>query len=588
MAASIAKMNVNIGWSGKPAEKGLTGLRKSIEDAGKAASGASGMFGALASSLKGANDIKGFLDMSRGVFQYFVMTPINAAKALLEMGGQLERSQILMSYAAGSWKEGTAILEDLRRISEETGLPVDSLAKSFQQLSSTGLSAGAIRDLIRDTAAAADLLGGGAAGSEKLASSLLTLASSATASDSAIMGLQQGGLKVLEALAANLSRIRGQAVSTSEALQALRSGQVLGGTAIQSVQDAANSPAAREAADRFRSSYLGKIAEIKETANAAFADMGKTLINSLSITEVLSSIKGVISAIRDIITEIAQATAAMVDPLTRAEGIRGAFDQAREITFTIAETMAKLGFDLLDRFKEVGIIIQGIADKAAAVARGGVTGLLPFIGSTSGNIDKIDAANDRRIRGLPFENADARNAVTEFFEKLRESAKAASQNAEQTKNMAQAADGAKAALEANRKAATDWAAQTLRETATPLEKFQQSMEALRTIAGQAAQAGVNISQALGRRAAGALSEFLGGAGAGDSWKADAAVKGTAAAVEAELRTQFGDESKDLQTRIKDAVESAQKIAEKQLSIQQRQLEALSKIPGMPAMAVIGR
>ena len=586
MAASIAKMNVQIGWQGQKAEGGLKSLRKTIEDAGKAASGASGMFGSLAASLKGANDIKGFLDMSRGVFQYFVMTPINAARALLEMGGQLEQSQIRMAYAAGSWREGVAILEDLRKISEDTGAPIESLTKGFQQLTSTGLSAGAVRDLLRDTAGAADLLGGGAGGTEKLASSLLTLASSATATDSAILGLQQGGLKVLEALAASLSRIRGQAVSTSEALQALRSGQVLGGTAIQAIQDAANTPGAKDAAERFRNSYLGKISEIKETASAAFADMGKSLIDNLKITEVLSGIKGGLSAVRDIIAEIVKTVGEMTDTLTKSEGIKGSFESARDITFTIAETLAKVGFDVLDKFKELAIIVQGIMDKASAAASGGLGGYLS--GRTGRNIDSIDAANNKRIRGLPFENADARNAVTEFFERLREAAKASKEAAEKTKALAGAGDQAKAALEANRKAAQEWSATTLRETATPLEKFQESMQALRTIAAQAAQSGVDISKALGRRAAGAISELLTGGGTGDSWKADVAVKGTASAVEAELRAQFGDESKDLQTRIKDAVEAQKVIQDKQLQIQQRQLEALSKIPGMPALAVIGR
>jgi hypothetical protein len=586
MAASIAKMNVQIGWQGKQAENGLKGIKKSIEDAGKAASGASGMFGSLAASLKGANDIKGFLDMSRGVFQYFVMTPINAARALLEMGGQLEQSQIRMAYAAGSWKEGVAILDDLRKISEDTGAPLESLTKGFQQLTSTGLSAGAVRDLLRDTAAAADLLGGGAAGTEKLSSSLLTLASSTTATDSAIMGLQQGGLKVLEALAASLSRIRGQAVTTSEALQALRSGQVLGGTAIQAVQDAANAPGARDAAERFRSSYLGKIAEIKETASAAFADMGKALVDNLKITEVLSGIKGGLSAVRDIISEIVKTIGEMTDPLAKSDGIKGSFEAAQEVTYKIAETIAKAAVDFVTAIKNAANFMEQIADQIAAIVKGGIKGWTS--GSTSDEIERIRAmrSGDRQL-----EEADAtvrKRGITDFFEKLRETARAAKEAAEKNKALAAAGDQARAALEANRKAAQEWSATTLRETATPLEKFQESMQALRTIAGQAAQSGVDISKALGRRAAGAISELLTGGGMGDSWKSDAALKGTASAVEAELRMQFGDESKDLQTRIKDAVESQKAIQEKQLQIQQRQLEALSKIPGMPALAVIGR
>lgn len=601
--ASIAKMSIMMGWDGKPAEAGLARTEKGLKSTQSAAEATTSTWQKLAGAFKGAADIKAGLGLVTGAAQSLIMAPIRALSGIVQLGGQLETLQIRMGYLAGGFKEGNQALDQLRDTSLRTGIPLENLAKAFTELTSMGLSSGATTALLRDTAAAVNLLGGGAAGAERLAGSFGQLMTGATASEGALMGLQTGGLKAFEALGQRLEKLTGRTFTAREAMEALQKGTVLSGTALQAIQDAANSPEAAQANERFLLSFEGKLQEAKNAATETFRDIGKILLDTFKVTEALAGFKGFILGIRDIILEIGKTFQLMADPLEKAGGVEASFKLARNLAYDIGETLAKAGVEVFRQFKLLLTNIETMAKRVQIILEEGATGYL--LGYTEERLAELEKqATLEEARGI-MDAAGQEQKIRDFFGGMRNTAAAADVAAEAAKKAAQAqaaqakaaegvaegANAAKAALELSRQNIKDWSRETLEATATPLEKLKQEFKVLGDLVAQSAQVGLDLTQeeiakfqeAVGRRGARALQEFITAGESPDSYQATAATKGSAQAVEAIIRNRFGPESQDVQTRIEQAAVRNAALAEKQLEIQKKQLAALARIPNPPAI-----
>ena len=600
MANAIGKMAILLGWGGQPAEAGLARAKKGLEGTAAAAKNSSGPWQKLTESLKGFADVKAGFDLFTG----FISKIKNGAAGILDLGGQLEQLQLRAAYLTGSFEKGSEAIESLRDVSVRSGIPLETLNKAFSELVTTGLSAKAVTSLLRDTASAVGVLGGGAAGAEKLASAFGALAHGATASEGTLQSLQSGGLKVFEALADRLTALTGKTYTAKDAMIALSRGTVLAGTAIQAIQDAANTPGANEAAQRFKNSYAGKLEEIKETATDTFREIGKALIDSFKITEALSGFKGFLFGIRDIVLEIGKQFSLLVDPLSKTGGIEASFKVARDFAYEFGESFSK-GAVAFQEAIRIGVIqLEALIEKAGVAAQLGVTGFQT--GDTQKVFEGIDLTTRLKISPIKKQAEDATQKIGNFFDNLKAKAASADQAAEAAKaaataqaaqaaaaqQVAKAAEAAQAALELTSRNLKDWTRENLESTATPLESLKKDFQQLSELVGQAAQVGLGLTEeeigkfqeAVARKASKSLSDFItANEGGGDTYGAGSAARGSAAAVEAVIRNQFGNEGKDIQTRIEQATIRNAVIAERQLQIQKAQLEALSRFPAPPAV-----
>ena len=596
---SIGKMAIALGWGGQAAESGLARAKKGLESTGAAAKSSGGVWEAFTSKLKGMADVKATFDIFSGlVSRIRSWTP-----GIIDLGSELEQLQIHATYLEGNFKKGSASIADLREEAIKSGIPLETMSKAFSDLVSSGLSASAVKNLLHDTSAAVAVLGGGAGGAERLNAAFSSLSRGVLASEGTLESLQSGGLKVFEALAAELTRVTGRSYTAREAMKSLQEGTVLAGTAVKAIAAASQTPEAQAAATRFKNSYAGKLLGLKATANDIFMEIGKSLIDNLKITEALAGFKGFLSGIRDIVLEIGKNFSLMVDPLEKSGGIEASFKAARDFSYQFSESFAK-GAAAFESAIRAGIIqLEAFLEKTSAAAQLGATGF--STGETQKVFEGIDAVTKMKLRPLDQRLQEANQKIEGFFDNLRNNAAKADQLAASEKAAAAAqaaaaaagielektAKGIEAALELSARNIKEWTRDTLESTATPIEALKKSFEQLGELMGQAAESGLALSEkelqsfqmAIARKAGKALAEFITSDENPDSYGAQAAVRGSAAGIESIIRNQFGQEGKSVQERIQEATVRNSILAQKQVEIQKAMLEALQRIPAPPAV-----
>jgi len=299
--------------------------------------------------IKGLADAKAGLEMIRGVMQTFVITPVAAAVSIMKMGSALDNMRTIASGLETQLGGGAKAIESLRAISLETGAPLDDLNKAMLALSASGISLEESATMIGRASNAITLLGGGAEAANTVASALGSLQESARASEASLRPLQASGLNVFGALAKEISRSTGQAVTLAEAMEMLREGSVLSSTAVRAVFTASNDAAA--AAEAVGNSFAGQLAKLSAGFDDLLREIGSQMLKIFEPESGLSFLRGMFEGIKETVKGIADAMGMAVDPKDKGAKLKEIFESGKQFG-------EKLGKALVDGAKLIGDVIN--------------------------------------------------------------------------------------------------------------------------------------------------------------------------------------------------------------------------------------
>ena len=345
--ATIVQMAVSMLWRGGAAEDGLKRTAKKTKDAGDAAEKSASIFGKFGAALKGANDIKGAFDMTKGVLQFFVGTPISVAKAMVIMGGELQTVRIRMGLLAGSFATGSANLEKLRQTSRDFGGPLAELVAGFTELKSAGISDKDASRLLRTFSGVGAFLGEGGVGA--MAASVSKMAKSGVADIDGLTKMADSGLQVFELLGWRLG------ATAEEAAAMVKRGAVDATTAIFAMQAAIKSPEAMEMQARFAASFEGQVAKLKAGLDELMKDIGTGMIFGFQIPEFLNMMRAVLEGIQILVKQIVDT----LEPIFAGNGdMENTFISIRDMTLEISESLVNAGIDFAASIEKAVIVIK--------------------------------------------------------------------------------------------------------------------------------------------------------------------------------------------------------------------------------------
>lgn len=345
--ATIVQMAVSMLWRGGAAEDGLKRTAKKTKDAGDAAEKSASIFGKFGAALKGANDIKGAFDMTKGVLQFFVGTPISVAKAMVIMGGELQTVRIRMGLLAGSFATGSANLEKLRQTSRDFGGPLAELVAGFTELKSAGISDKDASRLLRTFSGVGAFLGEGGVGA--MAASVSKMAKSGVADIDGLTKMADSGLQVFELLGWRLG------ATAEEATAMVKRGAVDATTAIFAMQAAIKSPEAMEMQARFAASFEGQLAKLKAGLEELMKDIGTGMIFGFQIPEFLNMMRAVLEGIQILVKQIVDT----LEPIFAGNGdMENTFISIRDMTLEISESLVNAGIDFAASIEKAVIVIK--------------------------------------------------------------------------------------------------------------------------------------------------------------------------------------------------------------------------------------
>jgi hypothetical protein len=602
--ASLSRVNVQVGFQGQEA---LTGM-KALEGEAKKLEAASKSLDKHApdTAAKKAKEgqkkswswteFKSQLDLAAGAAQGFVQF----TQGVLELGASMQSLQIRMAYLSGSWEESGKALGHLQDLAIDSGISFGELAAGVQKLSTSGLSIQSAVTLMEDFSRGAEILGQG--GIEMMAGATQSLLKSATATDGVLQQLQDKGLDVYGALGEELTKLTGVSYTTEEAIRAIRRGAVSSSMAIEAMTAASNSPKALEAQARFLGSFEGQMARLKTVWEELTRDLSRMLLESFNFEQIAAGARGAFGAIRDIAKEIADTFLPVLDPKDKAAGAEKTFRAMREATYDLVERLAKGVSDLRATMESMWALFEAAVNKILNRIKLGAAGI--FAGEQIATVDEQEDKIARMRIKAAQDAAGRRNKDIEgFFDGLR--AKAGQRDDKRDKELAAAAQGkgaqvaqdaAEAAtkmaanLEVARKNMEQMALDLEEKFATPLEQFDRKIADIQTrLLDARGKLPVNdpllgrVEKGLQRQAGADIMDLIKNNSTGTSWQASRMDRGSSGAIESILRNQFGDQGKNVQERIKAALDRANELAKAQLEAQRLAVEEFKKArPGVIA------
>lgn len=361
--ASIAKLSVQMAWQGSELTKGAADASKSLKNVGDVADKSKKSLESIGKikpinisemlGLKSLNDVKGLLDMAKGVFTFFIGMPLQAGVSILKMGGALETMTIRAQHMAQSVEDGNKVIKDLRDISSNTGVPLEDLAKAFEQFTAAGMSTAGAATILAQTGNAIEILGGGAAGANAVASAITEIRGAAIATDGPLRTLQKGGLRVFEALAKELESVTGNAYSVEDALAAVKDGAVSSATAVRAVFAASNTKEAADTASKMANSFEGMLRQVTAGFNDLLTEIGKQMLAIIQPEKAFAALKGAFQGVKEVVQEIAAAFMPVIDPKDKASGLASIFDSSKQIAKDVVNKLIEGVTQLKTMFDDV-------------------------------------------------------------------------------------------------------------------------------------------------------------------------------------------------------------------------------------------
>jgi len=583
--ASIAKLSVQMAWQGSELTKGAADASKDLKNVGDKAKKTKEELEALKKEkdklgekklnlaeslgLKSLNDVKGLFDMARGVFQFFVGLPIQGAVSILKMGGALETMTIRAQYAAKSIEAGNKVIKDLRDISSSSGVPLQDLAKAFEQFTAAGISTAGASTILANAGNAIELLGGGATGANAVAAAITEIRGAAIATDGPLKTLQRGGLRVFEALAHELEAVTGNAYSVEEAMAAVQQGSVSSATAVRAVFRASNSSEAKAAADAFGASFDGQLQRLSTGFNDLLTEIGKQMLAIIQPEKAFAALRGAFEGVKEVVQEIAAAFLPVIDPGAKGDGLKAIFESSKQIAKDVANKLIdaivsiKTMFDevvagirkLMEDYKNLtpGNVIAGVAAAPFRAGLNAISGVRGLSGDANLGPDPAEVARLARENAAILAAAQAAWGQATVVEEAKiEAAKveatvnndvvvAAKAVEDAKKKEAEAAKVAALNLELATKDNTKLTATILNNNMTITEKFAEMTGNLESMMAQAAKGSKESADKLraaqtrvvGKQLQDMIKQFA----TPQAGTAQAFVAGSAGAAEAQIRAR---------------------------------------------------
>ena len=561
--ASISQTNVKIGWQGQAAVNGANQL-----------AGAMNRLASTATLVAGAM-------IAKGAFNALA----NFSESASDLGSSMQSLQIRTAYLVGSWEDAGKALTDLQDLSIKTGQSFDDLQKSYHGFITSGLSSTGSQSLVKSLVNGAELLGQG--GMEAVSSAVKGLLHSATASESALASLQERGLGVYQQLGAELTRLTGKAYTTEEALRAIQRGAVSSALAIQAIEHVLNSPAVKEANARFLGSYEGQLARLKTSFKELTRDLSRSFLEAFDFSAVFAGLRGSLVAVRDIVKGISDNLLPVIDPKNNANRLEKIFESARNYTFEIARELSKSAVDLKEAFEKIVIDAEGLIKKLAYVYSH------PLSLNTEDIFSVIDAEQERKyFKKSQLPNANYKQNIDSFFDNLIKKNSGSNRELidqvfsyipESLRGVAAASGDFVKRFEIARKTMEKFSLDLETEFASPIEKFNRGIDDIKARLidaqnqlPQGDQLLNRVQSGLQRKAGSELQQLMREFSTGTSYQAPRAEIGSSAAVEMILRNRFGDQGKDIQQRIKNALDQANALHKANLDNQKLLLDAFNK------------
>jgi hypothetical protein len=515
--------------------------------------------------IKGLADAKAGLEMIRGVMQTFVMTPVMAAVSIMKMGSALDNMKVIASGLESQLGGGAKAIESLRAISLETGAPLDDLNKAMLALSASGISLEESATMIGRASNAITLLGGGAEATNTVASALGSLQESARASEASLRPLQASGLNVFGALAKEISRSTGQAVTLAEAMEMLRQGSVLSSTAVRAVFTASNDVAA--AADAVGNSFAGQLAKLSAGFDDLLRQIGSEMLKIFQPESGLSFLRGMFEGIKETVKGIADAMGIAVDPKDKGAKLKEIFESGKQFGEKLGKALiegGKLINDVITKLlPDLQKIIKDIKDLDPGKAGGKLiagAARAPFEGGKSLG-QQIMSDIDKGFNLGIAPGKGKLNQIIAETERMKEAARSGKFDGEiivgDFDNIEEALDGFDQVTEdfvaelirqtqdlnqANR-SAEQLRKEALRSSMTDAEKFTEMIEAIDVKLKQAGAASEGqqalLREALGRQVGAQIQSAITKFRQQQQDLPTALVAGSAAEVEARIRAERG-------------------------------------------------
>jgi hypothetical protein len=469
--------------------------------------------------------------------------------------------QIQMGALVGNFDAGASSLENLRQITRDMGVPLGELVGGFKDLVTAGLNAGDAEKLLRTFSKISPLLGQGGMG--QVTSGIGSMAQSGMAERSALDAMQKGGINVYQALADKLSRVSGQFYGIRDAQKAVENGAVLASTAIQAMQEAANSPKALEAALRISNSLEGQLARLKEGFTELLRDVGDGLLKGLDIPAFANSLRGVFEAITLIVRSIVDMFMPILDPKERGAELEKTFISVRDTALDAAQNFAKMAIDLKAAFDTIFAKIEAEVNKIIARLEFGAVGVFGMgaEGAINRALEGEDKLGKARAKAAAAAADKNKGEIDKFFDNIRKKAK----------ELDAARVGDKAQLPPN-------AGPELPNARQVTDQFS----TLRDLKSRIGQGDVFQSGEIQS----ALSGFMSKMNQPDAGINQRIEAGSAAAAEAIIRNNNREGVQNIQEQIKAAVEAATIEAQRQTELEKEMLKALQGIK-LPATVQVG-
>jgi len=514
--------------------------------------------------LKGMNDLKATIEMIRGVMNLAFAIPkamFSGLSGLVKLGGELETMQIQMGALVGNFDAGASSLENLRQITRDMGVPLGELVGGFKDLVTAGLNAGDAEKLLRTFSKISPLLGQGGMG--QVTSGIGSMAQSGIAERGALDALQKGGINVYQALAEKLSRVSGQFYGIRDAQKAVENGAVLASTAIQAMQEAANSPKAMEAALRISNSLEGQLGRLREGFTELLRDLGDGLLKGLDVTAFVNSLRAVFESITLIVRSIVDMFMPILDPKERGAALEKTFISVRDTALDAAQNFAKMAIDLKAAFDTIFAKIEAEVNKIIARLEFGAVGVFGMgaEGAINRALEGEDKLGKARAKAAAAAAEKNKGEIDKFFDNIRKKAK----------ELDAARVGDKAQLPPN-------AGPELPNARQVTDQFS----TLRDLKSRIGQGDVFQSGEIQSALSGFLSKMQ-QPDAGINQRIEA---GSAAAAEAIIRNNNREGVQNIQEQIKAAVEAATIEAQRQTELEKEMLKALQGIK-LPATVQVG-
>ena len=591
--ASLSRVNVQIGFDGQGAISGMARMEQylkkiseSLDATGKKAEETSKKVSGGGGGGGGGGGF--FTEIAAGGF--LAVTAVNGIYSLVsgfvELGSQMESLTARASLLAGGWDKAQTSMKYLRIISMQSGISFGELAKSFSDLQEAGFSADASTGTINQFSRAAEALGTG--GMAFLTGAYKSLMGQTMATTQTIDELEAKGLPVYQALADQLARTSGQAVSAAEAMAAVKDQTILASQAARAMKDAAQSPAVLEAQQRMEGTLQGQLMRAKVAMEEMTRSIAESFFKAFDFAAIVAGARGAFDAVLKIVKQIADMFGPMIDPKENGNRLETVFRTVRDISVNIAETIAKGALDFKFAIEDAMSYLEHVFSNIRIALREGYTGAL------TGKTDRLIRENDRKFNNrfnpgeLEAVRVGERGKVTDFFNDLRNNIEFQDRIANMRKN--RKANDLPAKMEEAAKS-VDMFIQSVKSGVTPLQVFENELKVAENVMAEAKLAGLKgdkltaAQDAVNQRLAAAGANFLKAIQPNsEQWKAPRSDVGTAAAVEDSLRNRFGMEpAVNVQEAMKAALDEANRLKQLDLRNQQEIINAIkNNRPGVAA------